>query len=94
MPKYKLVSFEECAKLPDDEYGDDTASLEQYGLRHGGILSEYDLAIRLQKVRQAALGLIETLDAEGYPISEEILELIDVEVEETSTRRYNLDRRG
>jgi len=93
MSTYKLVTFESCATLPDDTYGNDTASLEQYGLRHGGILSEYDIALRLQKVRYAALELIEMLTSEGYGISREILELIDVETEVTTTKRFNIDRR-
>lgn len=91
---YKLTSFEECAEMSENDYSNDTASIEQYGLRCCGTQAEYDLAIRLHEVRKAALSLIHSLHAEGHPIGIDILQVVDVEAEVTSTQRFNIDRRS
>lgn len=88
MSKYNLTPIEHAgAAVEDDVYRNGTADLVNYGLRHGGTQAEYDLAIRLQELREMAFELVEQEIEEGYPISDSMLALLDTEKEVMAKER-------
>ncbi len=86
----KLTPAEPAQVVQDDVYKNDTVSLVEYGLRDGGIQSEYDLATRLEELRGVALDLANDLYESGLHVSSVQLQLIDVLAERTVERRISL----
>ena len=89
MSKYNLTPLEnfDGSEQTDDEYNNGTADLINYGLRHGGTQAEYDLALRLQELRELAFELVEQEIEEGHPISDHMLALLDTEKEVMAKER-------
>jgi len=76
-------------KRTDDTYDNSTADLINYGLRHCGLQSEYDLANKLQEMRKLALFLTLELKGLGYPAAHDDLKLIDVMIESSKFERLH-----
>jgi hypothetical protein len=77
--------------LVKDELDDHTtAGLVSFGLRIGGLESEYHLALRTEKLREVAFRLAKKLMEEGYGVGDSDLKLIDVSAEVTTieTKRF------
>jgi len=77
-----------CDKREEDVYSNDTVDLIQYGLRNGGTQAEYDLATRLQEMRELAFSLaVELYISQGFVCNNEDLKLIDVMTEQRTMVR-------
>lgn len=76
-------------KRTDDTYDNSTADLINYGLRHCGLQSEYDLANKLQELRKLAMFLTLELKNTGYDLSTVDLKLIDVMIESSKFERLH-----
>ena len=87
----KLTPITSAQEIRDDTYKSDTVSLVEYGLRDGGILSEYDLATRLEELRGVALDLANDLRENGMHVSSKQMQLIDVLAEKTVEERISVE---
>jgi len=89
MKNLRLTPVKDCAILNSNLEDTTTAGLIEFGLRQGGLDSEYHLANRLQSIRELALELAVQSMEEGYSISDSFLKLLDVQVEVAETKRMS-----
>ena len=89
MKNLHLTAVNECAEIHSNLEDTTTAGLIEFGLRHGGLEAEYQLAIRLQEIRVLAFELANQSMEEGYSISDTFLKLLDVQVEVAETKRMS-----
>jgi hypothetical protein len=71
-------------------YSTSTANLVNHGLREGGTQAEYDMALRLQDLREACMDMVSQMKSEGYPVSEDHLKLMDVQMEVLAKERLTM----
>jgi len=72
----------------ENVYSNDTLDMIHYGLRNGGTQAEYDLATRLQQLRELAFSLVvELYNSQGFACNDEDLKLIDVLTEQRTMVR-------
>lgn len=90
MKNLRLTPFKDSTTNTNSDLTDSTtAGLIEYGLRLGGIDSEYYLATRLQEMRKLFFALAEQSMEEGYSISDTVLKILDVEAEVNETKRFS-----
>jgi len=66
-----------------------TAGMVNFCLREGCLESEYHLALRTQELRKVALRLMIFMQAEGYPVDERHMQIIDVTADTMLTKRFH-----
>ena len=88
MKNLRLTAVNECADNDSNLEDTTTAGLIEYGLRNGGLESEYLLAMRLQQIRVLAFELARQSMEEGHTISDTFLKLLDVKADIAETKRF------